>query len=67
MTIEVRQMVIRSELENGQRGTPSTASAPESKEPENCCGEDEAASNRHREQRAQMRQLRAQLARLGER
>ncbi len=67
MTIEVRQMVIRSELASGQRSTASAAPAPEAKEPENCCGEDEAASNRHREQRTQMRQLRAQLARLGER
>lgn len=67
MTIEVRQMVIRSELANGQRATPANTPAPASKEPENCCGEDEAASNRHREQRAQLRQLSAQLARLGER
>lgn len=67
MTIEVRQMVIRSELTNEHRGGRPATPAPQSASPENCCGEDEAASNRHREQRAQMRQLRAQLARLGER
>ena len=66
MTIEVRQMVIRSELAGDQR-RQAPAQPGEPKDPENCCGEDEAASNRHREQRAQLRQLRAQLARLGER
>lgn len=66
MTIEVRQMVIRSELAGNARGAQAQDKEA-ARDPENCCGEDEAASNRHREQRAQVRQLRAQLARLGER
>ncbi|MGO4281273.1 hypothetical protein SAMN05216321_10827 [Cupriavidus sp. OV038] len=66
MTIEVRQMVIRSELGNGQRGA-APARAEAEPDPAQCCDEDEAASTRHREQRAQLRMLRAQLARLRER
>jgi len=67
MTIEVRQMVIRSELGNGLGRAAQAGAEPEKPEPENCCDEDEAASTRHRELRAQERQLRAQLARLRER
>ena len=61
MTIEVRQMVIRSELDGGQaqeRQTPKQ---------EHCCVDDEQAAAGHRAQRAQLRQLYAQLDRLRER
>lgn len=67
MTIEVRQMVIRSELNDGRRAEPAPGTQAQASDPGQCCGEDEAASDRHREQRAQMRALQAQLSRLRER
>jgi len=61
MTIEVRQMVIRSELDGSQ--------AQERQKPkqENCCEDDEKAAAGHRAQRAELRRLRSQLDRLRER
>lgn len=67
MTIEVRQMVIRSELTDARANERAPGGPDAARDPGQCCGEDEAASDRHREQRAQMRALQAQLARLRER
>lgn len=67
MTIEVRQMVIRSELSDARANERAPGASDTERDPGQCCGEDEAASDRHREQRAQMRALQAQLARLRER
>ncbi|KHK49724.1 hypothetical protein PI87_24810 [Ralstonia sp. A12] len=61
MTIEVRQMVIRSELNGGQ------AKDGQPPKQEHCCEDDEKAASGHRAQRAQLRQLHAQLDRLRER
>ncbi len=61
MTIEVRQMVIRSELDSGREAEK------EKPKQEHCCADDEAAANQHRAQRAELRTLRAQLERLRER
>ncbi|WP_199027882.1 hypothetical protein [Ralstonia sp. ASV6] len=61
MTIEVRQMVIRSELDGAQSKDQQTPKQ------ESCCVDDEKAAAGHRAQRAQLRQLHAQLDRLRER
>jgi len=63
MTIEVRQMVIRSELD-GAQGKGQDQQKPKQ---ESCCVDDEKAAAGHRAQRAQLRQLHAQLDRLRER
>ena len=70
MTLEIRQMVIRSEVgapRNGAAGQPASAPSGEQRGAASCCDEDEAASDRHRAERAQLPQLRLQLARLRER
>ncbi|WP_423197574.1 Transposase [Cupriavidus sp. H19C3] len=75
MTLEIRQMVIRSEL-SGHGGTPApsanaggnaNAATDNSDEGDNCCAADENASNKHREARNLLRTLRAQMASLQER
>lgn len=72
MTLEIRQMVFRTELGGGQGAAASAqgedgASGADEDAGANCCAEDEAASTRHREQRNQLRMLRAQLAMMRER
>lgn len=59
MTIEVHQMVIKSEL--------NSPANPAEDEAENCCDQDENASAQHRAQRAALRLLRSQLEQLRER
>ncbi|TDR82771.1 hypothetical protein [Paludibacterium purpuratum] len=64
MTIEVRQMVIRSELaSNGAAAGRATDKPVE----DDCCGENPLADQPHRAQRAEVHTLREQLERLRER
>ncbi|MEN7530451.1 MULTISPECIES: hypothetical protein [unclassified Cupriavidus] len=75
MTLEIRQMVIRSELSGNAGTSAQSASAggntnsdtDNSDEGDNCCAADENASNKHREARNLLRTLRVQMASLRER
>lgn len=67
MTLEVRQLVIRSEIDNGKGASRprDTAGGDDGQEP--CCAEDKAISGDHAERRSRARELRDMLERLGER
>lgn len=71
MTLEVRQLVIRSELDGGGSAAKSKHKEKEKEEKDNgeesCCSEDKAASGDHADRRARERELREMLERLGER
>lgn len=65
MTLEVRQLVIRSELDNGKGAAKGEAGGDAGQEA--CCAEDKAISGDNAERRARERELRETLERLGER
>lgn len=67
MTLEVRQLVIRSELDNGTGMAKAGGTAGDDAGQEPCCAEDKAASSDHADRSARARELRDMLERLGER
>lgn len=68
MTLEVRQLVIRSELDGGGSATKNKEKEKEKDNgQESCCSEDKAISGDHADRRARERELREMLERVGER
>lgn len=67
MTLEVRQLVIRSELDNGKDAAKAKGKAGDDAGEEACCAEDKAINGDNAERRARERDLREMLERLGQR